>query len=400
VAYIHTDIGGAYRLDPATNIWSPLNDWIQINDAIQNNGAQTFAVDPTDPNRVYMVSGTYQGNAAFLRSTDQGRTWLRTDVSTIKVDGNGWGRDVGERLIVDPNSPNILYYGAQDYSSTASGLWKSTDFGATWNRVSAFTATGDLWNGNYSNANGVGEDFVVFDKSSGMPGSATPTMYVGVATVANSSSKVYRTTDGGTTWSPIPGQPSLTLTPNRAVLTPDGSAMYIAYSDQSGPYGASTGALYKVSNPNSANPIWTLVTPSTGAYAAVSLDPTDPNTVYAAVFDRYPDNIYRSTNGGSTWSALNPSSHLDNSSAAYASSLSTHWLTDLQIDPFNKNVAMFVTGYGIFRTTNLTGAAPTWAFYNDGFEQSAALELVSPPSGSTHLYSAIGDRDGFKHDDF
>ena len=27
-------------------------------------------------------------------------------------------------------------------------------------------------------------------------------------------------------------------------------------------------------------------------------------------------------------------------------------------------------------------------------------ELVSPNTGSAHLYSAIGDRDGFRHDDF
>ncbi|HEX3358428.1 MAG TPA: hypothetical protein VHS31_15750 [Tepidisphaeraceae bacterium] len=400
VAYAHADVGGAYRLDPTTNTWIPLTDTFQLNDPAQNGGAQTIAVDPTDPNRVYMVAGTYESNAVILRSTDQGRTWLRTDVSTLKVDGNGWGRDVGERLMVDPNSPNVIYYGAQDYSTSASGLWKSTDFGATWNRVTSFTATGDLWNGTYANANGVGVGFVLFDKTSGTRISASQTIYAGVSTIANTSSKLYVSKDGGTTWGPIANQPATTLTPNRAILSPDGTTMYVAYSDQSGPYAATTGALYKVTNPNSASATWTLVTPSPGAYAAIAFDPTNPSTVYTAVFDRYPDNIYRSTNGGATWTPLTPASHLDNSSAFYANSQSTHWLTDLVIDPANNNVAMFNTGYGIFRTANLTAATPTWSFYNNGLEESAALELASPNTGSVHLVSAIGDRDGFRHDDF
>jgi hypothetical protein len=399
IAYIHTDMGGAYRLDPATNRWSPLTDWITANDQIRWNGAQTMATDPTDPNRVYLVAGTYQSNAAFLRSTDQGRTWQRTDVSAIKVDANGWGRNVGERLMVDPNKPSNLWYGAQYYSAAASGLWKSTDFGATWTQQN-FPFLGDIWNGAYANSNGVGLPFVLFDKTSGTPGNASQTMYAGVSTSTSVSNKIYRTLNGGATWQPIPNQPTTTLTPNRAVLTPDGSAMYIAYSDQAGPYAASSGALYKVTNPSSASPTWTLVTPSAGAYSAITLDPTNPNTVYTAVFDRYPDNIYRSTNGGVNWIALNPQNNLDNTSAKYASSLSTHWLTDLEIDPTNNNVAMYVTGYGIFRTTNLTSSNPKWAFFDDGFEQSAAAEIVSPPNGPVNLLTAIGDRDGYRHDDF
>jgi hypothetical protein len=397
-AYIHTDIGGAYRLDPASNRWIPLNYWQTSGDGpVQNGGAQTIAVDPTDPNRVYMVAGTYQSSAAFLRSSDQGRTWQRTTVNSIQVDGNGWGRNVGERLMVDPNLPSTLYYGAQDYSATASGLWKSTDYGATWNKVNTFTATGDLWNGTYANANGVGVGFVLLDKSSGSAGSATAVMYAGVATVASTSSKVYLSSDGGATWNAIANQPAITLTPNRAVLSPDGSTMYIAYSDQSGPYAATTGALYKVTNPNSQAATWTNVTPSVGAYSAVNFDPTNPNTVYAAVFDRYPDNIYRTTNAGTSWTPLTPESHRNDTSAAYASSLQTHWLTDLEIDPTNNNIAIYNTGYGLYRTTNLTAATPTWSFYNDGFEQAAVLEIATANTGAANVFTAIGDRDGFRH---
>ncbi len=104
--------------------------------------------------------------------------------------------------------------------------------------------------------------------------------------------------------------------------------------------------------------------------------------------------------GGGSWSVITPNSNRDDSSAPYASSLSIHWMGDLEIDPFNRDVAMFTTGYGLYRTTNLTAATPTWSFFNDGFEQSAVLELSSPDTGDVHLMSAIGDRDGYRHDDF
>ncbi|MGN6725340.1 MAG: WD40/YVTN/BNR-like repeat-containing protein [Tepidisphaeraceae bacterium] len=90
----------------------------------------------------------------------------------------------------------------------------------------------------------------------------------------------------------------------------------------------------------------------------------------------------------------------DDTSAPYAAASRVHWMGDVEIDPFDSNVAMFVTGYGLYRTTNLLDATPKWTFFNDGFEQSAALELASPTGGPVHLLSAIGDRDGYRHVDF
>lgn len=42
-----------------------------------------------------------------------------------------------QRLAVDPHSNNILFFGAR----SGNGLWKSTNFGATWTKVT-FTNTG------------------------------------------------------------------------------------------------------------------------------------------------------------------------------------------------------------------------------------------------------------------
>ena len=66
-------------------------------------------------------------NGAILRSTDRGNTWQRT-MLPFKSGGNMPGRNMGERLAIDPNRNSTLYLGAR----SGNGLWRSTDFGATW----------------------------------------------------------------------------------------------------------------------------------------------------------------------------------------------------------------------------------------------------------------------------
>src|SRR5690349_9808315 len=64
LVYAHTDMGGAYRWDQPLGKWTPLNDWSRWDDwAPQNLGVETMAVDPVDPNKVYMSAGTYDSPA-------------------------------------------------------------------------------------------------------------------------------------------------------------------------------------------------------------------------------------------------------------------------------------------------------------------------------------------------
>lgn len=404
LVYINTDMGGAYRLEatgPDAGRWVCLTDWVTHDDwSLNQMGVETLAVDPTDPDRVYIAMGTYMGPSAVLRSSDRGRTLARTNVP-FPMDGNGSARNSGQRMNVDPNLPSRLLYGTRNL-----GLWTSADHAETWSRINAFPATGET-QGPTRNA---GLVFTLFDKASGSPGKPTPIAYVGVCTLQ--PDKLFRTTDAGRSWHPLPGQPTGTdnrLLPTRAALTPDGQTLYVTYvtaNDYPGPHGVNGGTLYRIDNPASDSPTYTPIPPTGNGtanygFSGIALDPTNPSTLYVSTLHRYGmpgDDIYRSIDRGATWTPLHINTHRDDSSAPYVKDFGMHWVGDVQVSPHNPDEAYFTTGWGLYRTTNLTAPQPIWAFYNEGFEQSAVLELHSPRQGPAHLLSVIGDRDGFRHE--
>lgn len=112
--YARTDVGGIYRYDFSTQHWIPLMDFISENDK-GLYGTESFALDPTDPTRIYVLAGTgyfSDGRTAIFRSTDQGANWDTTYVEML-AHGNGMGRQTGEKLAVDPNMPNIILCGSR-----------------------------------------------------------------------------------------------------------------------------------------------------------------------------------------------------------------------------------------------------------------------------------------------
>lgn len=406
--YQYTDMGGAYRWDAGEKRWTPLNDWSRYDDQpAQCLGVEAMAAHPTDANKVYMVIGTYNSPASVCRSDDQGRTWKRTDLVApdgkplVRANGNGEGRNGGNRLAIDPIDPNHLWFG-----SRLDGLWHSTDAGVTWTRVDSFPVTGD----ERGPARNVGIIGVIVDRASGTPGSQSTTIYALVSTTQ--PNQIYRSNDGGATWSSAFASTTVEaneLLPIRAALTPDGKAMYVTLSNSPGPNGATKGQVIKILDPASDSPaIEVCNVPHVGAhgFSGVCIDPSDPNRILISTLDRWAaiDDLFLSTDAGKTWKATDANNHRDDSSAPYAKAGKVHWIGDVQIDPFDPNRAVFTTGYGNYLTTDLrksdAGSPPTWTFFNDGFEQSALLEFASPFDGPVHLFSAMGDRDGFRHEDF
>jgi xyloglucan-specific exo-beta-1,4-glucanase len=423
LVYARTDIGGAYRWDQAGGKWIPLLDWVGFTNW-GYNGVVSLATDAVDPNRVYVAAGMYTNswdpnNGAVLRSADKGATW-QTSPLPFKLGGNMPGRGMGERLAIDPNRNSILYLGAP----SGNGLWKSTDFGATWAKVTAFPNPGTYIQqaGDPYLGDNQGIAWVTFDKSTGTAGNTTQGIYVGVADKANT---VYRSLDGGATWSRIAGQPTGYIA-HKGVLDPVNHVLYIATSDTGGPYDGGKGDVWKYAI---ATGVWMQISPvpSSSAddyfgYSGLTIDRLHPGTIMVATqISWWPDAIFfRSTDSGATWTRIWDFNGYPNRSFRYTQDISAApWLTfggqpqlpevtpklgwmneALEIDPFNSNRMMYGTGATIYGTDNLT----TWdtggqigiKVMAKGLEETAVLDLISPPSGA-NLLSALGDIGGFQH---
>ena len=407
LAYARTDVGGAYRWDDQAQKWIPLTDWLGADDT-NLLGIESLAVDPADPERVYLAAGTYlnakTGNGAILRSLDRGRTFKRADLP-FKLGGNEMGRGNGERLAVDPNDGRVLFFGTR-----ASGLWRSQDGGASWSQLKSFPAAATADSAgvqtSWAGLQPVGIVFVIFDPDSGRKGSPTPKLYAGVSSRETS---LYESSDGGANWRAVAGQPS-GLRPNHMARASSGD-YFLSYGDEPGPNTMNNGAVWKYSPASGA---WTDITPAPQSidgendgfgWGAVAVDPRDPQVLMATTFNRFVphDEIFRSTDGGGHWQAVFPRSEFDHTTSPWTAHAGPHWMADIKINPFDGDEAMFVTGYGIWASRNLTAlddgqSKVKWWFKNTNLEETVPLDLASPPQGA-HLLSAVGDIDGFRHDD-
>ena len=418
--YARTDVGGAFRWNQSTSSWTPMLDWIGW-DHWGWNGVLSLASDPVNPARVYAAVGMYlnswdPNNGAILRSADRGATWQATELP-FKVGGNMPGRAMGERLAVDPNNNNVLYFGTE----AGQGLWRSTNAGVTWSQVTNFPNPGnyvqDPADTNQYLTFNQGVVWVAFDKASGTSGNTTPGIYVGVADLQNT---VYRSLNGGSTWERVAGQPVGAFAHQGEVA---GGALYIATSDKGGPYDGGTGAVWKYQISTGA---WTNITPPTpggGAnwygFAGLSIDKQATNTIMVTGYSSWwPDNfIFRSTDAGATWRSFFDFTGSDRTNHYNLDVSTVPWLTyaaqpsppeqtpklgwmseALEIDPFNSNRMMY-GGASLYGTTNLTaldtGGTVNLAPMTRGMENSVVQDLVSHPGGA--LFSGLGDIEGFRH---
>ena len=382
--YCRTDVGGAFRWVPAADGIN--GSWISLSDAMVAYGTsgasslmnvESIGTDPNNVNRVYVGAGN-----GIWGSDDQGVTWYQV-LSGLTESGNGSYRSNGERLAVDPNNSNIVWYG-----SSSTGLYKGMKSGSTWTwtQIPSMSVPFGLAT--------AGVTFVVCDKNNG----GTTIIYAGVHD--STAGGVYCSTDAGTTWSLVTG--ATLRSPRCAQLGKNGTLYVTGGTDGSAklPRGGTLSLLSSL--PTSVN------------YNGVAADPndaTDSKVIIAegnsgSQFNRF----WRSTDGGSTWAMQQytfngltvGSQGIPRNEPDGTPCLVGYWFgntSGLLINPANSHELWAGDFFGVARTRDAQdlGTTPSgcqWYTLQKGQEETVVATVKNAPSGA-QLLTGVGDVGGF-----
>jgi photosystem II stability/assembly factor-like uncharacterized protein len=195
-----------------------------------------------------------------------------------------------------PSQPNVFYMGQVN-----GGVWKSDDYGRTWNPIFDREATQSIG----AIAVAPSDPNIVYVSSG--EGLHRPDLSVGDG--------IYKSTDAGKTWTHMPGLRDGQQIPALAIDPRDPNKLFAAVLGH--PYGPSEErGLYRSSDGGQS---WQRVITkdeNTGA-SDVEIDPSNPDVVYASMWEAregpWEDNnvfngpgggLFKSTDGGSTWHPL------------------------------------------------------------------------------------------------
>jgi uncharacterized protein (TIGR03437 family) len=260
---IHPADGRTLLCTTQTGVWRSTDsaaNWVRVLGTSGTGFAAGTAVvfDPTDGNIVYAALGSVNGDPknGVYKSTDAGNTWrLAGGSGANALPVADAGRiDIG----IAPSNPSTLYVSIQDSSSNnfgaLLGIWKSTDAGSTWNKLSAVPASAfakQLW---YDNV------LRVHPKDPGI--------------VIAGALPLFRTMDGGTTWQQLPAigpnKVEIHVDQHALAFTPDGSKLYIG----------NDGGVYSTTDLSSTTVNWTQLNDTlaiTQFYPGMSLDAANPD---------------------------------------------------------------------------------------------------------------------------
>ena len=374
IVYARTDAGGLFGWNPTNQTWKQLLRGDNLPQKVSLS-IESVAIAPNDSNIVYAATGTYTKTdekgvtpGTLLKSSDRGNTWKILNLK-LPMGGNEPWRWTGERLAVDPNNSNIVYFG-----SRLNGLWNSGDGGQTWLQV-ASVPVGEPHPETDKRA---GVTYVVFDPSSGNIDGKTKLIYAGV-----SGKGIYHSRDAGTTWQLLKASP---LVPQQGIVTSKGELITTFYKQEKDP----RGAVWKYSSQG-----WQDITPKQGNnYCAIAVDPNKPNTIFTITYPMSPDGIYRSDNGGANWVILKNTLN------------KLPWYPDwsfwslsgaIAVSPFQPGQVWLTNGIGIWKTENASNNAVTWSATVNGIEETVTFDAISTPNGANFI-SAIADFDGFRHE--
>jgi len=346
VLYVASPFCGVWKTEDGTASWRV------VGDNLPTLAVAALATDPSTPGRVYAAlagSGVY-------RSNDGGGSW-------VAVGGPADSLPPVTDLIVDPADPSVLFLRGE------TSIFRSDDGGRSWQRVKTGAATALVLDSTrpavlYAGFPAEGVLRTSDGGVSGDPGwsNLTPMLPMdGVYDVKialtradprtiyarfqrHGEADVYRSTDGGASWSS-----PLAVAIYTALIAADDSNPQIVYLAGVDFYRSDDGGATWHAKP--------------GAHVdhhQVAADPTDPATIYTAC----DGGLYRSPNRGDSWSFA-------------ADGLANVLFYDLAVSVTQPNVA--IGGTQDNGTALYDGSSTVWRGILDG---DGATVAIDPADGA------------------
>ena len=284
--YMGTTGGGLWKTTDAGHHWKNVSDGF-----FQSSSVGAVSVSESHPNTVYAGMGehaprgvmTSHGDGVY-KSTDAGKTWKHMGLEkTLHI----------SRIVIHPTNPDVVWVAAQGAlhgKTQERGVYKSTDGGKTWKKtlyVNDMTGASelsiDMHNPEVLYAAMWEHMRTPWQVISGGPGSG-----------------LYKSTDGGETWSKIhKGLPKELGKMGIAVSRANSDLLYAIIESDSE---KEKGGLFVSKD---AGKSWSRVSSDhrliqrAWYYIEVTADPNNENTVYVMSAD-----WYKSIDGGKTWEEI------------------------------------------------------------------------------------------------
>jgi photosystem II stability/assembly factor-like uncharacterized protein len=291
IYYMGATGGGIWKTSDGGNTWSPLSD-----SAFHSSSVGSLAVAASNANIIYAGMGEYAiRNTAIMgdgiyKSIDAGKTWKHI----LNLDASAVGR-----ILVNPLNPDVVYaavMGKMFGANKERGVYRSTDGGTTWKQI-------------LHKNDSTGAIDVRFDPNN------PAIIYASLWQVYRNSwslndggrgSGLYKSTDGGDTWSLLSNNPGLPKgilgKMTIAVAASNSNHIYAMVENKNGGLFSSMDAGRTWSRVSTQNDL----TQRPWYFSGVWVDPKNENHVYIMNVQ-----FWQSIDGGKTFAAINQE-HGDN----------------------------------------------------------------------------------------
>ena len=337
IIYLGYAVGGVYR---------SLNNGTSFEPVFETYGSASIgaiAIDPKNPDIVYVGTGeannrqTASFGDGIYKTTDGGKTFTHIGLRETQTIS---------RIVIDPRNPEVVYVAANGHlfgPNPDRGIYKTTDGGKSWNKVK------------YVDEN-TGFTDLVMDKSN--PSTLYAASYERRRTSCcfnggGPGSAIWKTTDGGKSWSKISGNGLPPGTYGRIALSVYQKNPNVVYAqleagESNTPLGAGRGGAAAAGGGADIP-----VGGGRGGYDwCNNASPTArASTEKAPALDAAKGGVFRSDNGGRTWKLM---SNCD---------ARPMYFSQLRVDPQNDNniyvaglpVAKSLDGGKTFATLDVAG---------------------------------------------